>query len=189
MCVVVWVRVWVDRSEKELRRRRDLVSNAHVRVDELDAMLDRVPIADEVPAGGTRGGSDSTGPIGRATGARGRWGEVSAMETEETVDLEAGDLLELQRRTMEDQDRGLDALLDVTGRLKSIGHAIGDELDLQNGMLEELDHDVERTSMNIDRETRNVMAVTRRAKNGYSMCFVGVLIILLAIVLAVALSQ
>merc|ERR1711916_203751 len=48
-----------------------------------------------------------------------------------------------------------------------------------NGMLEELDHDVERTSMNIDRETRNVMAVTRRAKNGYSMCFVGVLIILL----------
>lgn len=171
------------RSEKELRRRRDLVSNAHVRVDELDAMLDRVSIADEAPG-------PPALPMTK-TGRRGggRWGEVAGMETEETVDLEAGELLELQRRTMEDQDRGLDALLDVTGRLKSIGHAIGDELDLQNGMLEELDHDVERTSMNIDRETRNVMAVTRRAKNGYSMCFVGVLIILLAIVLAVALSQ
>ena len=177
-----------DSSDKELRRRRDQVANARIRVDELEASLERHAAsgggAGAVGGGGENVGREPARGPARLSGGRpaGRWGE--APETEETVDLDARQLLELQERTMQDQDRGLDILAQTTQRLKTIGVAIGDELDLQIGMLDDLDEDVERVSSNVQRETRGVMRLHQASKNGYSLCFIGLLVIALAVVLA-----
>lgn len=50
---------------------------------------------------------------------------------------------------MEDQDSSLDALSSIIRRQKQIGMAIGNELDVQNQLLGELDEGVDRTKRNL----------------------------------------
>ncbi|XP_052663169.1 syntaxin-8 isoform X2 [Harpia harpyja] len=54
-------------------------------------------------------------------------------ESEETRGLGFGDLRQQQRRIIEEQDAGLDALSSIISRQKQMGQEIGNELDEQNG--------------------------------------------------------
>ncbi|NXY77419.1 STX8 protein, partial [Glareola pratincola] len=53
-------------------------------------------------------------------------------ESEETRGLGFGDLRQQQRRIIEEQDAGLDALSSIISRQKQMGQEIGNELDEQN---------------------------------------------------------
>jgi len=52
---------------------------------------------------------------------------------------------------MRDQDGKLDEISRVMGQLKVLGEGMGDTLDEQNRMLEELDNDVEHTDYRLKR--------------------------------------
>jgi regulator of vacuolar morphogenesis len=52
--------------------------------------------------------------------------------------------LTLQKKTMSQQDESLDVLADIIKRQKEIGMTIGNELDLQNQLLGEVNDDVTR---------------------------------------------
>ncbi|KAM6050236.1 syntaxin-8 isoform 3-T3 [Theristicus caerulescens] len=54
-------------------------------------------------------------------------------ESEETRGLGFDDLRQQQRRIIEEQDAGLDALSSIISRQKQMGQEIGNELDEQNG--------------------------------------------------------
>ncbi|KAM9515650.1 syntaxin-8 isoform 5-T5 [Guaruba guarouba] len=54
-------------------------------------------------------------------------------ESEETRGLGCDDLRQQQRRIIEEQDAGLDALSSIISRQKQMGQEIGNELDEQNG--------------------------------------------------------
>ncbi|POI30314.1 hypothetical protein CIB84_005936, partial [Bambusicola thoracicus] len=54
-------------------------------------------------------------------------------ESEETRGLGFDDIRQQQRRIIEEQDAGLDALSSIISRQKQMGQEIGNELDEQNG--------------------------------------------------------
>ncbi len=68
-----------------------------------------------------------------------------AEETPETKHLDNVGILTLHQETIKSQDDQLDALMTIVGRQKEIGKAIGDELDVQNKLLDDLEGRVDIT--------------------------------------------
>ena len=87
-----------------------------------------------------------------------QWGEPQESNRE---------LLDLQQRTMEEQDKGLDSLLVTVQNTKLLGTALGDEIDGQIGMLDDLEAHTGKTSKRVQKETKNVIVLTRKAKAAY----------------------
>src|SRR5207244_5440108 len=69
------------------------------------------------------------------------FGNVRAMpaETEQTRGLDNEGLVKLQKQAMEDQDQHVERFTAILNRQKHIGLAIGNELEIQNELLSELD--------------------------------------------------
>ncbi|KAJ3092416.1 hypothetical protein HK102_007613 [Quaeritorhiza haematococci] len=63
--------------------------------------------------------------------------------------LDGGEMLQMQRRIMEDQDTQLDALGEAISRQKELGLMITDELDLQVELLEQTEDAVDNASSRI----------------------------------------
>ncbi|CAG8472490.1 9676_t:CDS:1 [Ambispora leptoticha] len=64
-------------------------------------------------------------------------------ETEQTRGLDNEGLLRLQQQTMQDQDLHVEQFSAMLSRQKHIGLAISEELDMQNGMLDDLNNQTE----------------------------------------------
>jgi regulator of vacuolar morphogenesis len=69
----------------------------------------------------------------------------------------------LQREELGTQDEQLEQLMSVLKRQGQIGQAIGDELDLQNKLLEELDADVDRTQAKLKKTGKTLVKVSANA--------------------------
>nr|XP_057939415.1 syntaxin-8 [Doryrhamphus excisus] len=105
-------------------------------------------------------------------------------ETDETRGLTFGEIKQEQQRMIEAQDAGLDALAAVISRQKIMGQEIGNELDEQNEIIDDLAHLVDKTDGRIRNETRRVKLVeTKSASCG--MMVVIVLLLVAIIVVAV----
>lgn len=95
-----------------------------------------------------------------------------------------GDLRKEQTRILEDQNEGLDALSRVISRQKELAIQIGDEVDIQNDIIDDLGNAMEHTDSRINSETRHIGLVDRKDKTcGYYMVigslFVAIVIIAL----------
>jgi len=80
-------------------------------------------------------------------------------------EAESGELLRLQRTLRDEQDQHLESLSQVLGRQKQLGQMIGDELDLQNELLEDLDTDVDRTRGRMGRTMNTLDKVSKEVKS------------------------
>ncbi|ORZ00517.1 Phox homologous domain-containing protein [Syncephalastrum racemosum] len=89
---------------------------------------------------------NSTIGTGRAFGAAAK---QRAQETQVTRGLDNDGLLQYQQQTMQEQDKQVEQFSTLLARQKQLGIAIGDELEVQNQILDELDHDVGRTAMKL----------------------------------------
>ena len=85
-----------------------------------------------------------------------------------TDDPEAGysstEMLQQQRQIMDEQDVHLDELSRSIGRQRDISLQINDELDVHTGLLEGLDHDLDRTDSRLTGARRRLDRVARGAK-------------------------
>jgi regulator of vacuolar morphogenesis len=70
-------------------------------------------------------------------------------ETEQTRGVDNEGLLKLQQQMMEDQDSQVEQFSSILNRQRQVGYAIGQELENQNQLLEELDADVDRTQVKL----------------------------------------
>lgn len=105
-------------------------------------------------------------------------------ETEETKGLTFGEIKQQQKQIIEAQDAGLEALAAVISRQKMMGQEIGNELDEQNEIIDDLAHLVDKTDDRIRNETRRVKLIeTKSASCG--MWVVIVLLLIAIIVIAV----
>uniref|UniRef100_A0A8C5IFK4 Syntaxin-8 n=1 Tax=Junco hyemalis TaxID=40217 RepID=A0A8C5IFK4_JUNHY len=84
-------------------------------------------------------------------------------ESEETRGLGFDELRQQQRRIIEEQDAGLDALSSIISRQKQMGQEIGNELDEQNEIIDDLTSLVESTDGRLRSQTRHVQAVERKS--------------------------
>uniref|UniRef100_A0A803YDC2 Syntaxin-8 n=1 Tax=Meleagris gallopavo TaxID=9103 RepID=A0A803YDC2_MELGA len=102
-------------------------------------------------------------------------------ESEETRGLGFDDIRQQQRRIIEEQDAGLDALSSIISRQKQMGQEIGNELDEQNEIIDDLTNLVENTDSKLRTQTRHVKMVDRKSTS----CGMLVVIVLLLIAIAV----
>jgi regulator of vacuolar morphogenesis len=79
-----------------------------------------------------------------------------ASETTETRSLDNNELLNHQQTLMQRQDDHMAQLSGVLQQQRQIALAVGDELDMQNQMLNELDGDVERVADKLSRTGRQL---------------------------------
>ncbi|XP_053939539.1 syntaxin-8 isoform X1 [Cuculus canorus] len=84
-------------------------------------------------------------------------------ESEETRGLGFDDLRQQQRRIIEEQDAGLDALSSIISRQKQMGREIGNELDEQNEIIDDLTNLVENTDDKLRNQTRHVKMVDKKS--------------------------
>lgn len=90
--------------------------------------------------------NNTIGP-GRAFGAAAA--NQLAKETEETRGLDNDGLVQYQQQVMKDQDLQVEQFSALLARQRQLGLAIGDELETQNQILDELDADVDRTGLKL----------------------------------------
>ncbi|XP_035225001.1 syntaxin-8-like [Stegodyphus dumicola] len=102
-------------------------------------------------------------------------------ESEATKDLTVDEIREQQKLAIKEQDKGLDTLYDVVVRQKQMAQNIGQELDLQNEIIEDIVDHADDTRKRLITETRHVAIVDRKSGS----CCYWVIIILLFIAIAV----
>ena len=85
--------------------------------------------------------------------------KFGVMETEATRVLDNAGLLQLQTDQMKMQDQVVDSLASVVKRQKEISLAISHELDLQNGLLEQVNDSVERVQGNMNQAQKKIRKV------------------------------
>ncbi|KAI0202529.1 v-SNARE [Astrocystis sublimbata] len=89
------------------------------------------------------------------------------------------------QRVMDEQDEQLDRLGASIARQRELSMQIGDELDDQVAMLDEVDGAVDRHQGRLDRAKRQVNKITRAAGESKQMIAIIVLIIVLVLLIAI----
>ncbi|CUS11125.1 unnamed protein product [Tuber aestivum] len=135
----------------EIRRRKDLVSSARKERDGLESLANSLASkrAAQSSSAAAAMAADKNALFAGTSASRNTFGGGRVLgaplpETEHTRELDNQGVLQLNDQYMREQDRAVEGMLKNVGRMKEIGAAIGEEIDLQNKMLEDLDHDVDK---------------------------------------------
>ncbi|EPS71742.1 hypothetical protein M569_03017, partial [Genlisea aurea] len=150
-------------SEKELNRRRDLVSGLRSKVNQMAASLNMSNFANRDSLLGPE--TKSADAIGRANG------------------LDNHGIVSLQRQIMRgkfpnfvftistaEQDEGLEKLEETVMSTKHIALAVNEELDLHTRLIDNLDEHVDVTDSRLKRVQKRLAILNKRTKAGCS-CF------------------
>ena len=86
-------------------------------------------------------------------------------------------------RVMAQQDEQLDALGTSVGRQRELSIQIGDELDEQGQMLDDVDGHVTRHQTQLDRARNRVGNIARKAKDNMSLTVIIILIVILVLLI------
>lgn len=114
------------------------------------------------------------------------WGGEDVEEDDDTACLLSNDeLRQEQQRIIRDQDEGLDALSEILARQKTIGLTIGNEVETQNEMLDDIHDNVETVRGRVVRETRNVDRVDRKDKTWWLWLIMIVLLLAIVVIIAI----
>ncbi|XP_039703277.1 syntaxin-8 isoform X2 [Pteropus medius] len=104
-------------------------------------------------------------------------------EPEETRGLGFDEIRQQQQKIIQEQDAGLDALSSIISRQKQMGQEIGNELDEQNEIIDDIANLVENTDEKLRTETRRVNMVDRKST---SCGMIMVILLLLVAIVVVA---
>ncbi|KAG0318970.1 hypothetical protein BGZ99_005361 [Dissophora globulifera] len=127
----------------------------HSQASSIRGNTDNYSIAESTLNGGgssIHSSTTTTTNTSRMPSARRVFGRVVqnlTQETAQTRGLDNEGLLLLQQEQMKQQDDNIEQFSAILQRQKHIGMAIGHELDTQNQLLDELDRDVDRTTLKL----------------------------------------
>ncbi|XP_030542900.1 syntaxin-51-like [Rhodamnia argentea] len=157
-------------SEKEINRRKDLLSNLRTRVNQMDSTLKMSQAANR---------DSLLGPEIKPADAMSR-----------TVGLDNQGIVVLQRQIMREQDEGLEKLEETVVSTKHIALAVNEELDLHTRLIDNLDQHVDVTDSRLRRVQKNLAILNKRTKGGCTcMCMIlsviGIVILVVAIYLLI----
>ncbi|GAA6030759.1 hypothetical protein JCM8097_008860 [Rhodosporidiobolus ruineniae] len=106
-------------------------------------------------------------------------------EDEEEMQRANADVLQMQRRMMEDQDDQLDSLSSAISRQHALSLRVAEELELHSSLLDDTDDALDRTESNLRRASGRLDQFTRRARDTGSTGLIIGLIILLVILVVI----
>ncbi|KAK6506395.1 hypothetical protein TWF506_011306 [Arthrobotrys conoides] len=102
----------------------------------------------------------------------------------DTSDMSNTQVLTLHQRIIEEQDDTLDRLSESITRQRELSIQIGDELDSQGELLDDLDDGVDRAQRRMTGARKRLDTFARKAKDNGSMVTIVVLIIVLVLLIA-----
>ncbi|GLC33090.1 hypothetical protein PLESTB_000371500 [Pleodorina starrii] len=165
-------------SEPEKNRRRDLLYDLRNRREQMQLAIKR-----------SQGQADRDALFGGASGSGG--GPLPPRETESTAELDNRGLLGLQQQIMRQQDEELEAMEKTVTSTKHIALAIGEEVDLQTRLLDDLADDVDVTHSRLRATTARVKQVLKASRDwrGGLCIFLLVITLVVVIILTAKLSR
>jgi syntaxin 8 len=89
------------------------------------------------------------------------------------------------KQVLRDQDEQLDSLGQSVGRQRVLGIQMGNELDEQNELLEDVESGVDRHTTTLDRARKRLGHVARKSKDNWSWVTIGILILILVLLIVV----
>ncbi|KAK4543531.1 hypothetical protein LTR36_005426 [Oleoguttula mirabilis] len=89
------------------------------------------------------------------------------------------------KQALKDQDDQLDVLGQSIGRQRMLGIHMGDELDEQGQLLEDVERGVDRHTTTLDRARKRLGHVARKSKDNWSWVTIGILICILVLLIVV----
>ncbi|XP_056315806.1 syntaxin-8 isoform X1 [Danio aesculapii] len=162
------LRASLQKLKQNIAQLRETLNRAAAQRHIMQAEADRrQSLVDDLATRETRLNASFKGDITEAEPSRsslmaGGNGSGSAVnpwlinESEETKGLSFGEIKHQQQQIIEAQDAGLDALASVLSRQKQMGQEIGNELDEQNEIIDDLAQLVDKTDGRIKNETKRV---------------------------------
>ncbi|BGP42995.1 hypothetical protein JCM10450v2_007115 [Rhodotorula kratochvilovae] len=106
-------------------------------------------------------------------------------EDEEEMDRANQEVLQMQKRMLEDQDTQLDSLSSAISRQHALSLRVAEELELHSSLLDDTDEALDRTQSNLRRASGRLDQFTQRAKETGSTGLIVALIILLVILILI----
>eukprot|EP00274_Cyanoptyche_gloeocystis_P000383 CAMPEP_0196665052 /NCGR_PEP_ID=MMETSP1086-20130531/59455_1 /TAXON_ID=77921 /ORGANISM="Cyanoptyche gloeocystis , Strain SAG4.97" /LENGTH=237 /DNA_ID=CAMNT_0042001623 /DNA_START=69 /DNA_END=779 /DNA_ORIENTATION=- len=165
-------------QEREISRRRDMLSKLSHRRDDLVAMIRNVRIAPEAARAALLPNRDDD--------VRSR--HSNGVETSATRALEAREILVVQNKMISHQDTALDALSQSITQTKHIGLAMGEELGVQTRLLDEVEDRVEKVDNMVVMGRKRIDRLIRNTPGFSTYCVLILVIIALVVVLFVLLG-
>ena len=89
------------------------------------------------------------------------------------------------KNVLRDQDEQLDTLGQSIGRQRVLGIQMGNELDEQNELLEDVESGVDRHTTTLERARKRLRTVARKSKDNWSWVTIGILIVILVLLIVV----
>jgi len=131
--------------------------------------------------GAGRGRGGHQGGFGLGDAGTSGWGDSD--EDDYTRDMSVPQIKQQQYQALEEQDRGLEALSHVISRQKNLAQVIGNEVDYQNELIDDITDHVDRTRDRIHGETNRVRTIDRKDNTcGYWTVILILLVIIIIIV-------
>ncbi|GAX76115.1 hypothetical protein CEUSTIGMA_g3558.t1 [Chlamydomonas eustigma] len=167
-------------SESEKNRRRDSLYDLRSRREQMQYAMKRSngqPERDALFKGMQPGSSSKAGH--------------QTKETETTAELDSRGLLNLQQQIMKNQDMELEHMEKAIGSTKHIAVAIGEEVDLQTRLLDDLQDDVDVTNMRMRAATsriKQIISASSTWKGGFCI-FILIVTLVTLLVLILKLSH
>ncbi|XP_033740346.1 syntaxin-8-like [Pecten maximus] len=121
------------------------------------------------------------GSAGDTFGSNDPWGMRD--DPDEYRDMSNNDLRNQQQQVIQEQDRGLDALSSVLSRQKQMAIDIGDEVDSQNVLIDDITDHTDRTGERLKKETKHIRIVDRKSN---ACCYWVVIVLLFIAIIVVA---
>lgn len=167
-------------TDAEFNRRQNMVATLKGRREHLQSKFS----SDGGGGGGGPSGGYGVGGRNELFGGResGMDRRGPRQEGEDTRGYDNHGMLERQQQIMREQDKGLDILQQSIARQKNMGLSIGNELEDQNEMLDELAEAMDNTDRRLVGTTGHVMRVTEKAKSGGMCCCIILLIVAIVVV-------
>lgn len=157
-------------TEKEMNRRKEMVSNLRSKVIQMASTLNMSNFANRDSLLGPE-----IKPVDAMTRAQG---------------LDNYGVVGLQRQVMKEQDEGLEKLEETVVSTKHIALAVNEELDLHTRLIDNLDEHVDVTDSRLQRVQKRLAILNKRTKGGCScLCLllsvIGIVVLVAVIYLLV----
>ncbi|KAL3875536.1 hypothetical protein ACJMK2_033480 [Sinanodonta woodiana] len=161
-------------TQREVERRQIMMDNLTTKEKQIDQAFKNQGGESRYNLIGSGGGgiSQSNDP----------WGVRE--EPDELRGFTNSQIRDQQQQIIQEQDQGLEALSGVISRQKQIALDIGNEVDDQNVLIDDITDHVGKTDDRIKRETRHIKIVDRKS----ATCCYWVVIVLLFVVIIVVVA-
>jgi syntaxin 6 len=163
---------------QEMGERKQFITTTTKQVSDIRTHLSSSESKAKVAAGARKA------LLGGGGGASSRYAKLES-EIASSNDEFIQDQGQKQELIMREQDTQLEEVASTMGALKEMGAMIGDELEDQNRLLDEIDEEMDSTSEKLKRTIAKVDTVLAISKDGKQSCAICLLVIVLIILIIV----